>query len=129
MIETVVQAHQSPFAVGLLTYICLLGIIVAGSLGQFLQQSAFSSGSPEVVVAGLTVIDPIIGATVGLAVLGEAARGAALGVLRLRLSLPGRRIRRHPAISKAARRLTGSRRLQTRRPACDLSTVHAQRPQ
>jgi drug/metabolite transporter (DMT)-like permease len=71
-VETVVQAHHSPFAVGILTYSCLLGIIVAGSLGQYLQQSAFSSGSPEVVVAGLTVIDPIVGASVGLAVLGEA---------------------------------------------------------
>jgi drug/metabolite transporter (DMT)-like permease len=71
-VETVVSAHDSPFAVGGLTYVCLLGIIVAGSLGQYLQQSAFSSGSPEVVVAGLTVIDPIVGATVGLAVLGEA---------------------------------------------------------
>jgi drug/metabolite transporter (DMT)-like permease len=71
-VETVVAAHQSPFAVGALTYVCLLGIIVAGSLGQYLQQSAFTSGSPEVVVAGLTVIDPIVGASVGLAVLGEA---------------------------------------------------------
>jgi drug/metabolite transporter (DMT)-like permease len=73
-VETVVQAHESPFAVGGLTYVCLLGIIVAGSLGQYLQQSAFTSGSPEVVVAGLTVIDPIVGASVGLAALGEAAR-------------------------------------------------------
>jgi hypothetical protein len=72
-VETVVSAHQSPFAVGILTYVCLLGIIVAGSLGQYLQQSAFTSGSPEVVVAGLTVIDPIVGASVGLAALGEAA--------------------------------------------------------
>jgi drug/metabolite transporter (DMT)-like permease len=71
-VETVVQAHHSPFAVGILTYACLLGIIVAGSLGQYLQQSAFSSGSPEVVVAGLTVIDPIVGASIGLAILGEA---------------------------------------------------------
>lgn len=71
-VETVLAAHDSPFAVGGLTYVCLLGIIVAGSLGQYLQQSAFSSGSPEVVVAGLTVIDPIVGATVGLAALGEA---------------------------------------------------------
>jgi drug/metabolite transporter (DMT)-like permease len=71
-VETVVQAHHSAFAVGGLTYICLLGIIVAGSLGQYLQQSAFTSGSPEVVVAGLTVIDPIVGASIGLAVLGEA---------------------------------------------------------
>jgi drug/metabolite transporter (DMT)-like permease len=72
-VETVVAAHDSPFAVGGLTYVCLFGIIVAGSLGQYLQQSAFSSGSPEVVVAGLTVIDPIVGASVGLAALGEAA--------------------------------------------------------
>jgi hypothetical protein len=73
-VETVVTAHHSPFDVGVLTYICLLGIILAGSLGQYFQQSAFTSGSPEVVVAGLTVIDPIIGATIGLAVLGEAAQ-------------------------------------------------------
>lgn len=71
-VETVVSAHHSALAVGALTYVCLLGIIIAGSLGQYFQQSAFTSGSPEVVVAGLTVIDPIVGATVGLAVLGEA---------------------------------------------------------
>jgi drug/metabolite transporter (DMT)-like permease len=71
-VETVVTAHQSAFAVGGLTYLCLLGIVVAGSLGQYLEQSAFASGSPEVVVAGLTVIDPIVGATVGLVVLGES---------------------------------------------------------
>jgi drug/metabolite transporter (DMT)-like permease len=76
-VETVLAAHDSPFAVGGLTYVCLLGIIVAGSLGQYLQQSAFSSGSPEVVVAGLTVIDPIVGATVGLAALGEAVAAPA----------------------------------------------------
>jgi drug/metabolite transporter (DMT)-like permease len=68
----VVGGHHSPFAVGGLTYLCLLGIVLAGSLGQYLQQSAFSSGSPEVVVAGLTVIDPIVGASIGLAALGEA---------------------------------------------------------
>jgi drug/metabolite transporter (DMT)-like permease len=103
-VETVVQAHQSPFAVGVLTYLCLLGIIVAGSLGQYLQQSAFSSGSPEVVVAGLTVVDPIVGATIGLSVLGEAvgapawsfivfaAAGvlAVIGVVQLSQSRPGR---------------------------------------
>jgi drug/metabolite transporter (DMT)-like permease len=71
-VETVMSAHQSPWEVGLHTYLCLLGIVVAGSLGQYLQQSAFKSGSPEVVVAGLTVVDPIVGATIGLTVLGEA---------------------------------------------------------
>jgi hypothetical protein len=71
-VETVVAGHHSPFAVGGLAYLCLLGIVTAGSLGQYLQQSAFTSGSPEVVVAGLTVIDPIVGATIGITVLGEA---------------------------------------------------------
>jgi drug/metabolite transporter (DMT)-like permease len=102
-VETVVADHHSPFAVGLLTYLCLLGIVVAGLLGQYLQQSAFSSGSPEVVVAGLTVIDPIVGATVGLAILGEAVDAPAwafivfvaagvlaiLGVVQLSLNRPG----------------------------------------
>jgi drug/metabolite transporter (DMT)-like permease len=103
-VETVVDAHHSPFAVGILTYLCLLGIIVAGSLGQYLQQSAFTSGSPEVVVAGLTVVDPIVGATIGLTVLGEAvgapfwafivfaAAGvlAVVGVVQLSQARPGR---------------------------------------
>jgi drug/metabolite transporter (DMT)-like permease len=102
-VETVLDAHHSPFAVGGLTYLCLVGIIVAGSLGQYLQQSAFSSGSPEVVVAGLTVVDPIVGATLGLTVLGEAvgaplwafivfgASGALaiVGVVRLSRARPG----------------------------------------
>jgi hypothetical protein len=101
-VETVVQAHHSPFAVGGLTYLCLLGIVIAGSLGQYLQQSAFTSGSPEVVVAGLTVVDPIVGATIGLTALGEAAGApgwsfvvfavagalAVLGVVRLSQSRP-----------------------------------------
>lgn len=101
-VETVVGEHHSPWAVGGLTYVCLLGIIIAGLLGQYLQQSAFTSGSPEVVVAGLTVVDPIVGATLGLAALGEAASApfwsffvfaaagvlAVFGVLRLSRSRP-----------------------------------------
>jgi drug/metabolite transporter (DMT)-like permease len=56
-----------------LTIVCLLGLILAGLLGGYFQQTAYSSGSTELVVAGLTVIDPIVGVTIGIAVLGEAA--------------------------------------------------------
>ncbi|CAN5336609.1 hypothetical protein BH09ACT1_BH09ACT1_13060 [soil metagenome] len=56
-----------------LTVVCLLGLILAGLLGGYFQQTAYSSGSTELVVAGLTVIDPIVGVTIGIAVLGEAA--------------------------------------------------------
>jgi F0F1-type ATP synthase assembly protein I len=36
-------------------------------------QTAYSSGPPDLVVAGLTVVDPIVGITIGITVLGEAA--------------------------------------------------------
>jgi drug/metabolite transporter (DMT)-like permease len=40
-------------------------------------QTAYSSGPPDLVVAGLTVIDPLVGVTIGIVVLGEA-QGAPL---------------------------------------------------
>ncbi|MEF2977607.1 DMT family transporter [Subtercola sp. YIM 133946] len=56
-----------------LTIVCLLGIIVAGLLGTYFVQTAYSTGPPDLVVAGLTVIDPIVGVTIGIVVLGEAS--------------------------------------------------------
>lgn len=56
-----------------LTLLCLLGLAAAAVLGSYFVQTAYSSGSPELVVAGLTVIDPIVGVSIGIVVLGEAA--------------------------------------------------------
>jgi drug/metabolite transporter (DMT)-like permease len=56
-----------------LTVICLLGLICAGLLGSYFVQTAYSSGPPDLVVAGLTVIDPVVGVTIGITVLGEAS--------------------------------------------------------
>ncbi|MCU1573788.1 MAG: Multidrug transporter permease [Micrococcaceae bacterium] len=56
-----------------LALVCLVGIIVAAISGSYFVQTAYSSGSPDLVVAGLTVIDPIVGVTIGITVLGEAA--------------------------------------------------------
>ncbi len=53
----------------------LLALVAAGAsglLGTYLVQTAYSSGSPDLVVAALTVVDPIVAVTVGIAVLGEA---------------------------------------------------------
>jgi drug/metabolite transporter (DMT)-like permease len=55
-----------------LTVVCLVGLIAAALLGSYFVQTAYSTGSPSVVVAGLTVIDPLVGVTVGIVVLGEA---------------------------------------------------------
>ncbi len=55
-----------------LTLLCAIGIIVAALLGSYFVQSAYSNGPPDLVVAGLTVIDPLVAITVGIVVLGEA---------------------------------------------------------
>lgn len=55
------------------------GLLVAATLGGWLVQSAYASGPPELVLAGLTVVDPMIGVVIGLSVLGEA--GPDFGVL------------------------------------------------
>ncbi|CEA07600.1 hypothetical protein BN1051_00919 [Arthrobacter saudimassiliensis] len=49
----------------------ILGIAVAGALGAWFVQSAYSSGPPDLVIAGLTVIDPMVGIAIGIGVLGE----------------------------------------------------------
>jgi hypothetical protein len=56
-----------------LTIVCLAGFIAAAVLGSYFVQIAYASGSPELVVAGLTVIDPLVGVSIGIIVLGEAA--------------------------------------------------------
>ncbi len=55
-----------------LTVVCLVGLLLAAVLGSYFVQTAYSSGPPDLVVAGLTVIDPLVGVTIGIVVLGEA---------------------------------------------------------
>jgi len=56
-----------------LTFVCVTGLIAAALSGSYFVQTAYSSGPPDLVVAGLTVIDPLIGVSIGIAVLGEAS--------------------------------------------------------
>lgn len=64
----------------------IVGIAVAGGLGAWFVQSAYSSGPPDLVIAGLTVIDPMVGIAIGIGVLNElrpdvpAVLGVAMGV-------------------------------------------------
>lgn len=66
-------AHFTLDAETLLTIACLLGIGVAGGLSIYLVQRAHASNRPEVVVAGLTVVDPVVAVILGIAILGEAS--------------------------------------------------------
>ena len=43
----------------------------AGVLGSWFVQNAYSGGPPDLVIAGLTVIDPIVGIAIGITILGE----------------------------------------------------------
>lgn len=49
----------------------IIAIAAAGGLGSWLVQSAYASGPPDLVIAGLTVIDPMIGIAIGITILGE----------------------------------------------------------
>lgn len=56
-----------------LTTLCVVALLAATALGGYFVQSAYSSGPPDLVIAGLTVIDPIVAVCIGIVVLQEAA--------------------------------------------------------
>jgi drug/metabolite transporter (DMT)-like permease len=64
-----------------LTALCILALILASALGSYFVQTAYSSGPPDLVVAGLTVIDPVVAVSIGVVVLGEAAGAPPLSVV------------------------------------------------
>ncbi|MDZ8202578.1 DMT family transporter [Microbacterium sp. SSW1-59] len=57
----------------LLTIACAAGIAVAGALSIWFVQTAHTVNNPQVVVAGLTVVDPFVAVVLGITVLQEAA--------------------------------------------------------
>jgi len=64
-----------------LTVFCLLGLVAAIIVGFYFVQNAYSSGPPDLVIAGLTVIDPLVAVTIGIVVLGEAAHAGLFAVI------------------------------------------------
>lgn len=60
-----------------LTLLCLVALIGAVSLGGWFVQNAYASGPPDLVVAGLTVIDPLVAVSIGIVILGEATKANA----------------------------------------------------
>ena len=56
-----------------LTLVCVIALVAGTAVGGYFVQTAHASGPPDLVIAGLTVIDPIVAVLIGLLVLGEAA--------------------------------------------------------
>jgi len=59
---------------GWLTMLCLIGLLAATALGAYFVQNAYASGPPDLVIAGLTVVDPLVAVVIGIVVLGEASQ-------------------------------------------------------
>ncbi|MBI4898860.1 MAG: DMT family transporter [Actinobacteria bacterium] len=101
-VQTIVENGFHVEPADWLTVVCFVGLVGAALLGSYFVQTSYSTGSPSMVVAGLTVIDPLVGVTIGIVVLGEAATApwwaiivfalaglaAVWGVYRLSLSSP-----------------------------------------
>lgn len=64
----------------LLTFVCIIGIGVAGVLSIYFVQRAHATNRPEVVIAGLTVVDPAIAVVLGITILGEASKAPAWAI-------------------------------------------------
>ena len=62
----------------LLTLLALISLVGATVLGGWFVQNAYASGPPDLVIAGLTVIDPAVAVMIGIVILGEA-EAASLG--------------------------------------------------
>jgi membrane-associated HD superfamily phosphohydrolase len=63
------------------TALAIVGVVVATALGGYFVQNAYSSGSADLVIAGLTVVDPIVAVGIGVVVLGEAAGAPTFAVV------------------------------------------------
>ncbi|MDP9027400.1 MAG: DMT family transporter [Actinomycetota bacterium] len=56
-----------------LTVFAIVALLAAVIVGAYFVQTAYSVGSPDLVIAGLTVVDPLIAVAIGIIVLREAA--------------------------------------------------------
>ncbi|WP_353809831.1 DMT family transporter [Agromyces sp. SYSU T00194] len=57
-----------------LTLLCVVALLAATALGAYFVQNAYATGPPDLVIAGLTVVDPMVAVGIGIVVLGEASQ-------------------------------------------------------
>ena len=57
-----------------LTLTCVVGLILGAALGAYFVQNAYASGPPDLAIAGLTVVDPLVAVSIGIVVLDEASQ-------------------------------------------------------
>jgi hypothetical protein len=63
-----------------------IALILATVLGGWFVQNAYATGPPDLVIAGLTVIDPMVAVGIGIVILGEAAGASFQTIVTFSLS-------------------------------------------
>ncbi|MFM5905734.1 MAG: multidrug DMT transporter permease [Micrococcales bacterium] len=76
IIQRILQGHFE-----WLTVLCAAMLIVGVALGGWFVQNAYSSGPPDLVIAGLTVIDPMVAVLIAATILGEAQHANAVTIV------------------------------------------------
>jgi hypothetical protein len=66
--------------------LCLVALLAAVVLGGWFVQNAYASGPPDLVIAGLTVIDPMVAVGIAVAILGEARDASLATILAFSIS-------------------------------------------
>jgi drug/metabolite transporter (DMT)-like permease len=64
----------------LLTLLAVGALLGAIFLGGWFVQNAYASGPPDLVIAGLTVVDPAVAVGIGIVILGEASNADVIQV-------------------------------------------------
>ncbi|MDO5619219.1 hypothetical protein [Kocuria sp.] len=64
----------------------VIAIVLASAVGIWVVQAAYASGPPETVLAGLTVVDPMMAVFIGAVVLGEYGNLSAAALTGLLLT-------------------------------------------
>jgi drug/metabolite transporter (DMT)-like permease len=72
-IKTLIFTPVGGGGVEWLLIVCIVALVAAALLGTYFVQTAYAEGPPDLVVAGLTVVDPLVAILIGVIVLGEAA--------------------------------------------------------
>ena len=57
-----------------LTLFAVVVLLGATALGGYFVQNAYAVGAPDLVIAGLTVVDPLVAVFIAVVVLGEASQ-------------------------------------------------------
>lgn len=73
-LASVVEARLLSNEMDPLLWVSLGALLLAAIIGGLFVQNAYSSGPPDLVIAGLTVIDPLVAVCIGIVILDEASQ-------------------------------------------------------